>query len=190
MRCPDKKLAVLRSFEVPKNVSQVQQLVGFFSFFSILIRNSKALMEPLIKLIRKDTPYQWGETQDYCFNELKRRLEKAMITGFLKLSDGSLLQEIVVFVDWCKISSSAGAVVFVKEYDQQTLTVAYFWSRLLSDTFKDKPPFINELASVCLFLNSCSYLIGMRMTTIWVDSLVCNSILKSFSVYQVYYFFF
>ena len=101
-----------------------------------------------------------------------------MITGFLKLSDGSLLQEIVVFVDWCKISSSAGAVVFVKEYDQQTLTVAYFWSRLLSDTFKDKPPFINELASVCLFLNSCSYLIGMRMTTIWVDNLVCASILK------------
>ena len=31
--CPDRKLEVMRSMEAPKNVSQCQSLIGFFSFF-------------------------------------------------------------------------------------------------------------------------------------------------------------
>ena len=135
-------------------------------------------MQPLINLIRKDTSYRWGDLEDWCFNELKRRLEKAMVTGFLKLSNGSNLQELVVFVDWSKSAQCAGAVVFVKEYGKNTLTVAYFWSRLLSDTFKNKPPFMCELASVCLFFSSNKYILAGRMITVWCDNLVASSILK------------
>ena len=69
-------------------------------------------------------------------------------------------------------------MVFCKEFEQNSLTVAYFWSRLLSDTFKNKPPFICELAAVSLFLLSNKYLIGSRMITIWSDNLVTCAILK------------
>ena len=154
LRCPDRKLETLKSLAVPKNVSQVQSIVGFFSFFSMLIRNNKALLQPLINLIRKDTHYKWGELENNCVNELKRRLGKAMVAGFLKLSNGMALQEIICFCDWAKSAQCAGAVVFIKEFDVKTLTVAYFWSRLLSDTFKNKSPFICELAVICLFLLS------------------------------------
>ena len=135
-------------------------------------------MKPFIDLIRKDKPYKWTENHQFCFEELKRRLEKASISGYLKLTDGSLLQEIVCFVDWSKTTASAAACIFCKEFEDNTLQVAYFWSRVLSDTFKDKAPFVCELASVCLFLLSNRYLIGGRMVTIWTDNLVASLILK------------
>ena len=178
LKCPDKKLEVMRSFKIPKSVSETQSLIGFFSFFSILIRSCKQLMKPLIDLIRKDRPYKWTDVEQYCFDELKRRLEKAVISGYLKLTNGSLLQEIIVFVDWSKTTSSAGACVFVKEFEHNSISIAYFWSRLLSDTFKDKPPFLCELGLVVLFLLSNRYLIAGRMVTIWSDNLVATSILR------------
>ena len=37
LKCPEKKLEVMRSFKIPKTVSETQSLIRFFSFFSILI---------------------------------------------------------------------------------------------------------------------------------------------------------
>ena len=72
LKCPERKLEVMRSFKPPKTVSETQSIIGFFSFFSILIRNSRTLMKPLIDLIRKDQPYEWMDTAQQCFDELKR----------------------------------------------------------------------------------------------------------------------
>ena len=171
--CPEKKLEVMRSFKQPANVSQCQA-----SFFAILIQNNKALLKPLIDLIRKDHPYVWTALCTWCFEELKKRLEKASLSGYLKLTDGTLLSEIICFVDWSATTSSAGGCIMIKEYNGKTIEIAYFWSRLLSDTFKDKAPFVCELGSLALFLLSNRYLCGARMLTIWSDNLVCCSILK------------
>ena len=101
-----------------------------------------------------------------------------MITGYLKLANTQLLQEIICFVDWSQSTKSAGAIIFTKDYENQQCHIGYVWSRLLTSVFDNKSPAVCELASVVLFLLSNRYLLGGRCVSIWLDNLVAASILR------------
>ena len=178
MMAPEGKLKALKEIPVPKNVRELQSFIGFCSFFSCLIQNGKALLAPLIKMIRKDTAYSWGEEQQWCFDSIKERLGKAVLSGFLKLTNSNDLQEITAFTDWCMYSKSVAAILYVKTYTDQTMQVALFWSRLLSPTFDKKPPFMCELAGVVSFLLSSKHLVVGKLLHIMCDNLVAVGILK------------
>ena len=83
MMAPEGKLEILKNIPVPKNVRELQSFIGFCSFFSCLILNGKALMAPLIGMIRKDCTYKWGEQEQWCFEQIKECLSAAMLKGFL-----------------------------------------------------------------------------------------------------------
>ena len=179
MMVPDKKLEVLRNIQVPKNVRELQSFIGFVGYFSVVLQNGKALLEPLLRLIRKETPYKWGEQQQKCFEEIKKRLGESMVGGFLKLAgSGRDLQEIIAYTDWCKVTGAVSATVYVKTYKDKSLEVALFWGKLLSSTFDLKPPFMCELAGTVSFVTSCKYLVAGKMLHISSDNIVAVGILK------------
>ena len=178
MMMPKNKLEALNAIKVPSNVRELQSFIGFCGYFSTILQNGKCLLEPLLRLIRKETPYKWGEVQQGCFDEIKKRLGQTMIGGFLKLANGRDLQEVVVFTDWCQSTKSVSATVYVKNFEDKSLEVALFWGKLLSSTFDQKPPFMCELAGVVCFLTSNKYLVAGKLLHISCDNIVAVGILK------------
>ena len=103
---PDKKRELLLASEKPTCIRELQAFLGFCAFYSTLSQNGKALVELLLQLMRKETPYTWTELQQKCFDLIKSQLETAALKGFSKLIDGTLLCEILVFTDWSKMTRS------------------------------------------------------------------------------------
>ena len=99
MMMPDKKLEILKAIPVPKNVRELQSFMGFCGFFSILLQNSKPLLQLLLKLIRKETEYRWGPEQQKCFETIKKNLAEASVLGFLKLVGINKLQQVIAYTD-------------------------------------------------------------------------------------------
>ena len=131
-----------------------------------------------MRLIRKETAYKWGPLQQKCFEEIKEKLRKSALSGFLKLTNGRHLQEVVAYTDWSQETHAVSATVFVKRYFDHTMEVALFWGRLLSSTFDKKAPFMCELAGVVSFLLSNKYLIAGKMIHVMCDNLVAVGILN------------
>ena len=178
MMAPEAKLRVLKEIPIPKNVRELQSFIGFCSFFSCLLQNGKALMAPLLKLIRKETAYTWEAEQQRCFDTIKQRLGNTMLLGFLKLTNGRDLQDTIVYTDWALDSRAVSGTVYVKTYTDRTMQVALFWSRLLSTTFDKKPPFMCELAGVVSFLLSNKHLVAGKLLHMMCDNMVAVGILR------------
>jgi len=59
---PD-KLKAMTALPEPKDASGVRRVLGAFGYYRKFIWNFSALAEPLIKLTRKNAPFQWGAEQ-------------------------------------------------------------------------------------------------------------------------------
>ena len=120
------KVEIMESVPVPKNCREVASFLGFCGFFSVLNQNGKAMLGPMLSLIRKDTPYKWGPLEDEMFIKVKETLKNARIGGFLKLANGKNLHEVIVFTDYCQSSKSVCATVYVKTYTDKSFEVTFF----------------------------------------------------------------
>ena len=65
------KLAGVRNWPAPKNVTEVQSFLGFLNFYRRFVRDFSTIAQPLNALTRKDTPWQWGSHQQEAFDHLK-----------------------------------------------------------------------------------------------------------------------
>ena len=178
MSMPDRKIKMLLAFERPKTVLELQRFIGFVSFFSCLLVSAKALLGNLLRLLRKDSAFRWGDLEQSCFDKIKEKLVKSTLEGYTEMTEFCSFFEIWAYVDWAKSSGYAAAMVFTKCYKQKTLKPALCWSRLLSSTFKNKAPFLCELASICLFLVSTKSILGGRCVNILSDNLVACHLLR------------
>ena len=95
---PDKVKAILE-WEAPRSVKGVQSFVGFANFYRRFIKEFSQIILPMMKLVRKDTTFQWNDEADQVFTRLKKMFTSAPI---LVLFDHE--REIIVEVDaskWC-----------------------------------------------------------------------------------------
>ncbi len=56
----DNKIAVSHFFPQPKSVDNVRSFLGLAGYYHPFIRNSAAIANPLTKLLKKDTPFEWS----------------------------------------------------------------------------------------------------------------------------------
>ena len=56
----------------PKNVKQVQSILGFFNFYTRFARNYAEATLPLLKLTRKGEKFKWTEEQENALNRMKK----------------------------------------------------------------------------------------------------------------------
>ena len=72
---PNKKnIEAIEKFPEPKNVRQVQGYLGLSTYYRRFIRNYADIAHPLYILLKKNTPWQWGEDQKNAFNSIKTSL--------------------------------------------------------------------------------------------------------------------
>lgn len=68
------RVAAIEQYPAPTNLKQLRRGLGLFSFYRSFIRKFAEIAHPMMRLLRKDTPWKWTEECDRAFNILKKKL--------------------------------------------------------------------------------------------------------------------
>ena len=176
---PEKRIKEILDIQPPKSVLELTQTLGFFNFFAHCFANARQLLFPLVCLLRKGTDYHWSETHQKCFDLIKQRLLRATLDGYTMLSNCKRISAIYLFSDWSRLSNSAAATLFVKDFESKQLRIGMFWSKLLSKTFLKKPSYLCEIAAAVLALLSLKGILMGRPIFLAVDNQAACRILEN-----------
>lgn len=107
----DEKINAIKNFRKPKDKTELRSFIGLATFVSSSIKGFAAIMEPLNRLLKKDTEEKWGETQDSAFEKIKQILEDDIVTrAFFDVGS-----ETKIYTD--ASPSALGAVLVQKQKD-------------------------------------------------------------------------
>jgi hypothetical protein len=114
----ESKIAAIKNWPTPLNVSQVRSFHGIAGFYRRFVKDFCTVAAPLNELTKKGVQFEWGAAQQNAFDELKHRL---IATPLLTLPDFSKPFEIA-----CDASGlGIGGVLM-----QQGRPIAYFSEKL------------------------------------------------------------
>ena len=92
---PDpQKVAAIERFPTPTNPRQLKAFCGMINYYRLFILNCCRIVSLLYKLLKKDTKFEWTETQENAFQHLKSKLTRQPV---LRYSDFS--KEFVLITD-------------------------------------------------------------------------------------------
>ena len=74
LKMSPKKLQGIADWPVPKTPTDIQQFLGFTSYYCYFVPNYSSIAWPLLDLTKKTTPWHWGEWQFKAFKELKTQM--------------------------------------------------------------------------------------------------------------------
>jgi hypothetical protein len=66
------KAQALQNWPTPAGVPELRSLLGTFGFWRQYIRSYACIVEPLVALTRKTSPWRWGESEQCALDNLKR----------------------------------------------------------------------------------------------------------------------
>ena len=75
---PDKVKAIL-DWPLLMSIKELQSFLGFANFYQRFIDNFSGIVLPLTRLLRKNTPWRWGDHQQTVFDLLKTAFTSAPI---------------------------------------------------------------------------------------------------------------
>ena len=73
------KIAAMKEFLPSKNIKALKGLIGTFSFYKRYVKGFAIIISPLLKLLRKDTPFIWDDECQQSFDKLKQAMCSAPI---------------------------------------------------------------------------------------------------------------
>ena len=73
------KVDAILQWERPKNVSEIRNFLGLPRYDQCFIENFSKIVAPLMRLTRKDIKFDWDDSCESAFIELKQRLANALI---------------------------------------------------------------------------------------------------------------
>ncbi len=118
------KITAVKEFPTPKSVENVCSFLGLAGYYRAFVKNFASIASPLARLLKKDIPFLWNDTQQQSFNTLKDVLSHAPILAFPDYSLPFAL---------CTDDSSLviGAVLMQTEENKRPHIIAYA-SRVLT----------------------------------------------------------
>ena len=129
IRTDPAKIDKVRDFPQPKNLTQLRGFLGLASYYRRFIKDFYKIANPLNKLLRKNTSFNWTDTQQQAFDHLKNCLISSPILTYPKWDCPFLL--------FTNASTFAfGAVLSQKDEEGNERVVAYA-SRSLLPTEKN-----------------------------------------------------
>jgi hypothetical protein len=73
------KVKTILEWKPPRNVKDVQVFLGFANFYRKFIKGYSKITEPLTRLLRKDTKFEWSDKAQHAFETLKSAFTSAPI---------------------------------------------------------------------------------------------------------------
>jgi hypothetical protein len=125
------KLAGVRDWPVPSNVSKLRSFLGFLNYYRRFIPSFSNMAKPLNELLRKAAKWVWGEEQQDAFAKLKKTLLEDVVlshpsqeqpflleTDASKYAWGAVLSQLQEDGKWRPVSClSKGFTEVEKRYD-------------------------------------------------------------------------
>lgn len=164
------KLAAVQNFPLPTSAKHVHSFLGLCSFFRRFIVGFSQCANPLYKLLRKETPFEFDDKCLQSFEKLKQMLTSAPV---LSLYDPT--RETELHTDASKLGY--GAVLLQKQLDGKFHPIAYF-SRSVGKHEENYHSYeLETLAIVYALARFRVYLAGIPFTIV-TD---CNSLVMTFN---------
>ena len=79
LQIDDDKIHPILEFPIPKNIKQLQRLLGMASWYRKFIPRCVEIIEPLKRLLKKNKMWEWGIEQTEAFEKIKKLLTSAPI---------------------------------------------------------------------------------------------------------------
>ena len=118
----DSKVEVIKNMSRPENVKDVQRFLGMVTYLGKFIENLLEKTGPLRSLLIKDSVFQWNDTKEKSYNNLK-----IILTKSLKFFN-------IIFVIYCHYTKLFMTLLFIY-FTISNLNRLYKWT-----TLTDKEP--------------------------------------------------
>jgi hypothetical protein len=109
----------------PENAAEIRSFLGLVNYSSRFIPDLATIAEPLRQLTRKSVTFEWTDSQENAFQELKMRLQNTQTLGYF---DGNAKTTLIT--DASPVGLGA---VLIQEIKGENRVMCYI-SRSLSDT--------------------------------------------------------
>lgn len=76
------KIEAIKKLKAPKNKKQLLRFLGMVTYLAKFIENLSEVTDPLRKLLRKDTEWEWSSDQQSSFEKLKEKLSSAPVLRY------------------------------------------------------------------------------------------------------------
>ena len=73
------KVSIIKALLPPTTIKGIRSFLGYAGFYRILIRDLSKIARPLCRLLEKDAKFNFDESCQYSFEEIKSRLVEAPI---------------------------------------------------------------------------------------------------------------
>jgi hypothetical protein len=73
------KVASVTEWESPKNVGDIQSFLGLAGYYQRFIENFSKIVKPMTELLKKDKKFEWTDSCEASFQELKKWLVSAPV---------------------------------------------------------------------------------------------------------------
>ncbi|KEP45803.1 putative Transposon Tf2-1 polyprotein, partial [Rhizoctonia solani 123E] len=134
------KVTAALKWAAPKNVKNVQEFLGFVNFYRRFISDFNKVAKPLYNLLKKDSTWTWGESEQGAFDGLKEALTTAPLLIQPNHNQPFFLE--------CDSSDYAtGAILSQKNQEGKLCPVAYL-SKTLTPAERNYEIYDKELLAI------------------------------------------
>ena len=166
---PDHFEAV-KEYPIPTTKSKIRSFIGLLSYFRNFIEGFARKAEPLIKLLRKQEKFEWSETQDKAFTELKDCLLHPPV-----LSYPDFEKPFFIATD---ASNFAIGAVLAQEKSSDKLHPIHYISKTLSETERRYSTTKREALAVVYALRTFRYIVFGHDVTILTDHMPLSMLFR------------
>lgn len=160
IRSTTHKTKAVNNYREPKTVKEMQRFLGLTGYFRRFIQNYAAIAKPLSDLLRKDTPFNYGQQQHEAFEKLKKLITERPILSIFQFG-----LETEVHTDASK--HALAAILLQKRNDDNLFHPVNYMSTKTSVQEQKWNSYELEVYAVVVALRKWRvYLIGMPFTVV------------------------
>lgn len=153
------KTEAVENFKRPTNQHEIRQFVGLASFFRRFVKDFAIIANPLTKLLKKDSKFEWGTDQEKSFTTLKSELVKRPI---LALYNSEAKTQ--VHTDACK--TGIAGILLQEDTAGRWRAVAYYSRQTTVEEQKYHSFELETLAVIASLQRFRVYVLGIKFTII------------------------
>lgn len=153
------RISPILDYARPRNVKDIRRLLGLAGFYQRFIREYSRIVAPISDLLKKSKKkFEWTESAEAAFNELKAALVSAPILGNPDFSRTFTIES--------DASDNAVGAALVQEFEDGPRVIGYF-SKKLSSTQRKYASVEKECLGVLLAINHFRHFIeGSRFKVV------------------------